>query len=344
MKKSVERERMRRLGELLGAALEHDEAGREAFLDIACGSDAGLRRDIASLLAAHSRPGAVDRLAGDIAPLTARLRKPAPSLAGSRVGHYEVGDQLGGGGMGVVYRARDSRDGRILALKVLSPSLGGDETARERFRLEARVLRVLQHPNICAVDEVGETDEGLLYVVMPLYDGETLQRRVERGMVPTREALGIAVQVASALIEVHARDIIHRDIKPSNLMVTGDGTVKLLDFGIAKLAGVALTGPARPPGTMAYMSPELIGEKAVDHRTDIWSLGVVLYEMLAGRHPFPGRTRTAVLNAIQRAEPAPLSAVPPTLSRVVGKCLAPSPRARYPTAAAVGEALASLSP
>jgi serine/threonine protein kinase len=194
------------------------------------------------------------------------------------------------------------------------------------------------------VHEIGETDDGRLFIAMPLYEGETLNLRIARGPVPTAEAVAIAVQVARALANVHAQGIIHRDIKPSNVMVMGDGLVKLLDFGIAKLAGVSITGAAGPPGTMSYMSPEQAAGKPVDHRTDLWSLGVVLYEMLAGRRPFTGATKAAVVGAILRSEPPPLGpAVPPGLARMVAKALAKAPRGRYLAAEALERDLAALA-
>jgi serine/threonine-protein kinase len=269
--------------------------------------------------------------------LAARLRKPAPSLTGRAVGHFQVHERIGGGGMGVVYRATDMREGRTVALKVLQPALDADPAAPERFRLEARTLSALDHPNICTVHEIGETDDGRLFLAMPLYDGETLALRIARGAVPVADALPIAVQVARALANVHARGIIHRDIKPSNVLITGDGTVKLLDFGIAKLAGVSLTGAAAPPGTMSYMSPEHLAGKDVDQRTDIWSLGVVLYEMLAGRHPFrrEGMARADVVRAIRGAKIARIGVGEGT-ERILEKAMARERRNRYASAGEMG--------
>ena len=329
-------DRWRRVEALFGAALERDASERDGFLDAACPDDPELRREVASLLAAHERPGVVDRLAAELAPLAARVRGSAAPLVGRTVGRYQVLEPVGGGGMGVVYRALDARLGRTVALKFLQPRLGADDSAAERFRLEARTVAALEHPNICTVHEIGETDDGQLFLAMPLYDGETLERRIARGPLPIAEAVGIAVQVARGLAKAHARGIVHRDIKPSNVLVTADGVVKLLDFGIAKLVDVTLTGGAGPLGTAAYMSPEQAAGGPVDHRTDLWSLGVVLYEMLAGRRPFAGGAATVVLDAIRHAEPAPVAAhrpdVPPALDRVVATALGKSPDARYGSA------------
>ena len=330
----------RRVEQLLGAALEHDASEREAFLDVACEGDVELRREIASLMAAHEHSGVLDRLAGDIAPLASRLRQPttsSSSIVGRKIGRYRVLERVAGGGMGVVYKAVDDQLGRTIALKFLHSRLGADDSAAERFRLEARAIAALEHPNVCTVHEIGETDDGRLYLAMPLYDGETLQQRIARGPLSLGEAVTIAVQIARGLAKAHSRGIVHRDIKPSNVLVTDDGVAKILDFGIAKLADVTLTGTAAGPlGTIAYMSPEQARGAHVDQRTDLWSLGVVLYEMLAGQRPFDGGGAAAVMANIQHAEPVPLSThrgdVPPAVDRVVARSLAKSPEDRYQTA------------
>jgi serine/threonine protein kinase len=335
-----------RIEEILAAALERDPAERAAFLDHACAGDSAIRGEVDSLLSAHERPGAVDRMAADFAPVAARLRNTAVSLVGKTVGPYEVRDEIGGGAMGVVYQALDTRLGRAVALKFLRPHLGADDSAAERFRLEARTVGGLEHPNICTLHEIGEAEPGQLYLAMPLYDGETLQRRIARGPLPLEEAVGIAVQIARGLAKAHARTIIHRDIKPSNVLVTGDGVVKILDFGIAKLAGVALTGPSTVLGTLGYMSPEQAEGEPIDHRTDLWSLGVVLYEMVAGRRPFPGDNLPAVAESILSGDPAPVSSlrpeVPAELDRILATALGKTPAARYQSAQAFERDLLGL--
>ncbi|MFQ5890980.1 MAG: serine/threonine-protein kinase, partial [Gemmatimonadota bacterium] len=200
---------------------------------------------------------------------------------------YAIESRLGGGGMGTVYRARDTRLGRTVALKFLPPHLGASGAGRERFLVEAQVTARLDHPNICTILEIGETDDGRLFIAMPFYECGTLKKHLLRqGVLPVDEAVSIAVQVARGLAAVHERGVVHRDIKPAHLLLAGEDAVKIVDFGIAKLADVGLTLPGQIPGTAAYMSPEQASGGEVDHRTDLWSLGVVLYEMLAGRRPF----------------------------------------------------------
>ena len=210
---------------------------------------------------------------------------------GSALGPYTILAELGHGGMGVVYTAQDPRLKRQVAIKLLTPDLTRDETAKQRFLQEAQAASALDHPNICTIFEVNETDDGQLYLVMAYYDGETLKERIERGALPVDEAVDIATQVGHGLAKAHTAGIVHRDIKPANVMVTADGTVKILDFGLAKLAGTeGITQTGTTVGTVAYMSPEQARGEEVDHRTDIWSLGVVFYEMLSGQQPFEGRT------------------------------------------------------
>ena len=315
-------ERWRRIEDVLHAALEQPPADREAFLERECGGDDELRREVASLLAAHERSGLMDRLSSEVVtPLVARLHAPADGLEGRRVGRFEVFEEVGAGGMGAVYRARDHQLGRDVALKFLAADLGADPVATERFALEARAAAALDHPNICTVLEVGETPEGRLFIAMPFYDGETLQRRIARGPLPIAEAVDVAAQMARGLAKAHARGIIHRDVKPSNVMLTADGIVKLLDFGIAKLADVRLTVSGVTVGTVIYMSPEQARGTQVDQRADLWSLGVVLYEMLTGRRPFTGAFGEVRVAAMRRGEVTPVSRfradVPPALEAVV---------------------------
>jgi len=265
-------------------------------------------------------------------------------LTGRRISHFQVAELLGGGGMGVVYRAEDVRLGRTVALKFLAPELGRDPIAKARFLTEARAASALEHPNLCTVHDLGETEDGLLFLAMPLYEGESLERRLARGPLALQEALDVATQTARGLANAHQKGIVHRDVKPANLFLTGDGVVKVLDFGIAKLSG--RPGPTREGsllGTPHYMAPEQMRGQEVDARADVWSLGIVLYQMLAGRPPFAGGTGAAVVHAVLYEEPVPLAhlcpEVPPEVERIVSRLLERNPERRHADA---GEVLADL--
>ena len=210
--------------------------------------------------------------------------------------------------MGQVYRARDTRLDRHVAIKVLPPDLTRDALAKQRFVLEAKAASVLDHPNICTIHEIDETADGQLYLVMAYYEGETLKQKIARSPLVLQEALDVAIQVGQGLASAHAAGIVHRDIKPANLIVTPNGTVKILDFGLAKLAGAdGVTQTGTTLGTVAYMSPEQACGQDVDHRSDIWSLGVVLYEMLAAVPPFDGDNLLSISRAILERDPPPAS-------------------------------------
>ena len=227
---------------------------------------------------------------------------------GTALGPYRIVSQLGQGGMGVVYQAHDPRLDRHVAIKLLPPDLTRDETAKQRFLQEAKAASALDHPNICTIHEINETPDGQLYLVMAHYEGETLKERIARGPLQLNDAIDIATQVGTGLAEAHGAGIVHRDIKPANLLITKTGVVKILDFGLAKLAGSeGVTQTGTTVGTVAYMSPEQAKGQQVDHRTDIWSLGVVLYEMLAGTPPFQGETLAAVVHATLEHRQPPLS-------------------------------------
>ena len=250
--------------------------------------------------------------------------------AGSQLGPYQIVSQLGAGGMGVVYQARDPRLDRSVAIKLLPPDLTRDEIAKQRFLQEAKAASALDHPNICTIYEINETEDGQLYLVMAHYEGETLKERIARGPVKLKDAIDIAMQVGEGLAKAHAAGIVHRDIKPANLMVTADGTIKILDFGLAKLAGSeGVTQTGTTVGTVAYMSPEQARGQEVDHRTDIWSLGVVLYEMLAGQPPFVGENLLSLSNAIMDGEPMALSGASSSAHSVVTKALNKDKARRY---------------
>lgn len=319
--------------QILAEAVELPEPERESHVRRSTQGNAAMRAEVASLLLAHTRAGLLDRPLGEWLD-TAPDAEPAP---GSVVGPYVVRDRIGGGGMGVVYRAHDQRLDRDVALKFLPPYLSLNAEAKQRFLIEAQAAAALDHPNICTVYEVGETSTSRLYIAMPFYAGETLKRLLTNGMIPPDQAVEYTIQVARGLAKAHDRGIVHRDIKPANLIVTSDGVVKIVDFGIAKLSDVTVTRPGSAQGTVAYMSPEQARGEVVDGRSDIWSLGVVLHEMLSGERPFRGGTDQLVMQAIATAPLAPLS-LPGVedgaqLNAMLARSLAKAPADRYAHAA-----------
>ncbi|HEV8231154.1 MAG TPA: serine/threonine-protein kinase, partial [Thermoanaerobaculia bacterium] len=257
--------------------------------------------------------------------------------SGSRLGPYEIVSPLGAGGMGEVYRAKDPRLGREVAIKVLPASFSKDPDRLRRFEHEARAAGVLNHPNITAVYDIGSVD-GAPYVVTELLEGETLRSRLATGALSTRKALDYAIQIARGLAAAHEKGIVHRDLKPENLFVTNDGRVKILDFGLAKLkqpeegsektdlaTATAGTEPGVVLGTMGYMSPEQVRGKPADYRSDIFAFGAIFFEMLSGKRAFHGDTAADTMSAILTKEPPDLSAtnrdVHPGLDRIVRHCL-----------------------
>lgn len=257
-------------------------------------------------------------------------------MIGKTISHYKILEKLGGGGMGVVYKAEDSKLKRTVALKFLPPELSRDEESKERFVHEAQAVSALDHNNICTVYEIGETTDGQLFIVMACYEGETLESRIRRGPLPLEEVVEIAMQVTQGLARVHEAHIIHRDIKPANIIITDRAEVRIVDFGVAKTAKrTKLPKSGTTPGTVDYMSPEQIKGKEADARTDIWALGTVLYEMIAGQVPFKGEYEQAVLYSILNEEAEPLSGlrtgVPMEMERLVLKCLEKEANNRYQT-------------
>ena len=332
----------RRLEELLPTALELPAAARAAYVDDACGDDVVLRDELRALVAMSDAVGILDQPPG---PRTGEPDRAPHAGPGSRavVRHYDIEQPLGSGGMGVVYRARDRRLNRAVALKFLPPALSADAIAKQRFLMEARAAAALDHANVCAVHEIGETDEGHLYIAMAFVEGESLRRAIDRGPLPVERAADIAGQIAAALACAHAHGVVHRDVKPGNVMLGTDGVVKLVDFGVAKVEDATLTGAVGTPGTVAYMSPEQVRGEAVDHRTDLWSLGVVLHEMLAGTRPFRGATDGLTCHAIADGAPPPLRSlradVPAALDAVVARALAKDRERRFRSADDMREAL-----
>src|SRR5438876_10348215 len=278
---------------------------------------------------------------------------------GTKLGPYEIQAPLGAGGMGEVYRARDTRLGRDVAIKILPPQFSSDPLRKQRFEQEAKTISTLNHPHICVLHDIGHQD-GVDYLVMECVEGETLAKRLEKGPLPLEQAVKYGAQVADALEKAHNKGIIHRDLKPGNIMLTKSGA-KLLDFGLAKPAA-PLSSPAiltatdhQLPvtergtivGTFQYMSPEQVEGKEVDGRSDIFSLGAVLYEMLTGKRAFEGKSQLSVVSAILEKEPAPIAAVkpmtPPALDHVVRKCLAKIPEERWQSASDLADELKWIS-
>jgi serine/threonine-protein kinase len=263
-------------------------------------------------------------------------------LIGETISHYRIVDVIGQGGMGLVYRAEDIRLKRTVALKFLPPELSLNPEAKARFIQEAQAASALQHNNICTVHDIDQTADGQMFIVMDLYNGETLKQKMEKGPIALAEAIGIAVQIGQGLSRAHERGIVHRDIKPANILVTDDRTIKILDFGLAKLGtGAMLTKVGTTLGTVAYMSPEQTRGEDVDQRTDVWSLGVILYQMLSGQHPFRADHDQAIIYSIQNSDPPALStsSAPADCQQILTKALQKDPARRYQTA---GEFVADL--
>jgi eukaryotic-like serine/threonine-protein kinase len=328
--------------ELCRRALTLPGAQRGAFLDSECKGDEKLRRRVESLLAEHDRLSGrePETLYGSEDPPTGTL--PAlPAESGRKLGRYLIVESLGAGGMGVVYRARDEKLERDVAIKVLSAGLLVNDEARRHFKREALALAKLNHPHIAAVYDTGE-ENGIDYIVMELVEGESLAARLRRGRMDTKEATSIALQVAEGLEEAHEHGVIHRDLKPANIMITPRGRAKVLDFGLAKLfsqgdAGLSMTEVQGVMGTPMYMSPEQALGKRVDARTDLWSLGAVYYESIAGRPPFEATSGLAVMRAVVDAPLMPLRQVrpdsPAESEQIATRALEKDADRRYQTAA-----------
>ena len=349
-------DRWRRLEQLFAEAVEQPASGRAEFVTRACGPDAGLRDELASLLVAAEQSGdflttpALDDFARQVS------REGWSVQPGDRIGCYTVARRLGAGGMGEVWRARDERLGRDVAIKLLLPH-PSDATERVlALQQEARAVGALNHTNVLTVHDVGEHG-GAPYLVTECLEGESLRGRLRDGALPVEAALDVALQVARGLGAAHGRGIVHRDLKPENIFLGLDGRVKILDFGLATLhdseaqgsPSQALPAEARRSlvaGTAGYMAPEQLRGEVVDRRADIFALGAVLHEMLAGCPPFKGQSTLATLEAVLKLEPPELSAVnpgvSPALSHVVRRCLAKAPDDRFAAVTEVASALEAV--
>jgi serine/threonine protein kinase/tetratricopeptide (TPR) repeat protein len=255
-------------------------------------------------------------------------------VIGQTISHYRIVEKLGEGGMGVVYKAHDTKLDRTVALKFLPSHLGADETEKQRFLNEAKAASALDHTNICSIYSIEETNEGNLFIVMAYYEGMSLKEKIEQGPLPLKDVVNYSLQIASGLQKAHEKGIVHRDLKPANIFITNDDQIKIIDFGLARVAErTLLTKSGTTLGTVPYMSPEQAQGHKVDHRTDIWSLGVVMYEMITGQRPFKSEYDTALVYSLINEDPEPVtgvrSGVPMELERIINKCLEKDSGDRY---------------
>jgi len=357
-------ERRQRSQELLAGALERPAPERAEWIAGRCGGDEEIRREVESLLAAHEAlpegfqaSGTVE-VPPSVAEHAARAAVPAPAVSpGTRLGAYEIVSRIGAGGMGEVYRARDAKLARDVAVKVLSPSLAEDPEALARFEREARAVAALSHPNILAIFDFGR-EKSIAYAVMELLEGGTLRELLRTsGSIPQEQAIELALQILDGLAAAHGKGIVHRDLKPENLFLTSDGRVKILDFGLAKRDPTATPGketsaetvtghttPGTIMGTLGYMSPEQLLGRTVDSRSDLFSFGVVLYELVTAQLPFVGGSGVAIADAILHAQPRSFGRAPTAeeFKRTIRKLLAKEPAKRFTTAQEVRHELARI--
>ncbi len=351
-------DRWKQIDQILDGALQREGSERKGFLDEACSGDASLRQEVEGLLEASERgKGFIEAPALEVTA-QAMAQNQVQSMVGREIGSYKVLSLLGTGGMGEVYLAEDAKLDRRVALKFLPGEMQQDETARKRFLREAKSAAALDHAYVCHIHEVGE-EEGKSFISMEYVQGETLKDQLEKGPFPLQDALAKATEIAEALEAAHRQNIIHRDLKPSNIMITPDGHVKVLDFGLAKRLTPAEGGDSQEKtltanltrtgdtlGTVPYMSPEQLRGEAVDARSDIFSFGVTLYEMLTGIDPFKQTRPVDTASSILTKDPPPLSRymneVSPVLQHTVRKMLAKDPDRRYQLIHEVGTDLGEI--